>query len=74
MPSNPDAHMLFYDAETGDLRFVISRNYGFHPFIGGVIFSPDGNTVAVGDSDGRVALYDASTGDLRRMQRPPPTA
>ena len=66
--------VLFYDAETGDLRFVISRNYGIRPFIGGVTFSPDGKTVAVGDSGGRAALYDVATGDLRRMQRQPSTA
>ena len=68
--------MLFYDAETGALRFVISRNHGIYPWIGAgaVRFSPDGKTVAVGDSDGRVALYDATTGDQRRMRRPPPTA
>ena len=65
--------MSCYDTETGDLRFVISRvglyNYGW---IGAVSFSPDGKTVAVGDSGGRVALYDTTTGDLRRMRRLPP--
>ena len=64
------ADMLFYDAETGDLRFVISRNYGIRPSIGGVRFSPDGKTVALGDNGGRVALYDVATGELRRMRRP----
>ncbi|CAH0364739.1 unnamed protein product [Pelagomonas calceolata] len=65
--------VFFYDAETGDLRFVISRNYGIHG-LGAVRFSPDGKTVAVGDYKGRAALYDATTGDLRRMRRAPPAA
>ena len=78
MPTGYDrrgaARMLFYDAETGALRFVISRNHGIYPWIGAgaVRFSPDGKTLAVGDSDGRVALYDATTGDQRRMRRPTP--
>ena len=66
--------VFFYDAETGDIRFVISRNYGIHPWIGAVRFSPDGKTVALGDNGGRVALYDTATGDLRRMRRAPPAA
>jgi len=66
------ADMLFYDAETGDLRFVISRAASSEiPWIGAIRFSPDGKTVAVGYSDGRVALYDTATGDRRRMQRQP---
>ena len=60
-----------YDAETGELRRVLSRAVRN---IGGVTFSPDGKTLAVGDYLGRVVLYDAATGDLRRMRRPPPTA
>ena len=60
-----------YDAETGELRRVLSRPIRN---IGGVTFSPDGKTLAVGDYLGRVALYDVATGDLQRMRRPPPTA
>ena len=67
--------VLLYEAETGDLRFVISRAGSSEPpWIGAIRFSPDGKTVAVGYSDGRVALYDATTGDLRRMHRQPPAA
>jgi len=64
--------VLLYEAETGDLRFVISRAASSEiPWIGAIRFSPDGKTVAVGYSDGRVALYDTATGDRRRMQRQP---
>ena len=64
--------VLLYEAETGDLRFVISRAASSEiPWIGAIRFSPDGKTVAVGYSDGRVALYDATTGDRRRMRRQP---
>ena len=55
------------DAETGELRHDIKRKN----FIGAVAFSPDGQALAIGDLDGRVALYDVATGSRRRMQRQP---
>ena len=55
------------DAETGEVRHDIKRKN----FIGAVAFSPDGQALAIGDLDGRVALYDVATGSRRRMQRQP---
>ena len=58
-----------YDAETGELRRVLSRAAVRN--IGGVTFSPDGKSLALGDwvtrRGGRVALYDADRRPATRM-------
>ena len=51
-----DAAKFIAPKAFGELRRVLSRPIRN---IGGVTFSPDGKTLAVGDYLGRVALYDA---------------
>ena len=66
-----DTTMDIYETKTGDSRCVLIRPT---QSIRAAAFSPDGKSIALGESvsfrsGGRVSLYDTTTGDLRRMHR-----
>ena len=65
-------YMDICDTETGDSRHQLFRLKSFS--VKAAAFSPDGKSIALGESvsfraGGRVSLYDTTTGDLRRMHR-----